>query len=92
MKYFIENYWSEERSTLGIFKMLLIIIGILLIIQTILKIQTTEYFTNENFENEYISYKLLPHHFQTSYNDNLSDISHILFGNKGIEDPPGITA
>lgn len=75
MKYFIENYWSEERSTLGIFKMLLIIIGILLIIQTIFKIQSTffEYFTNENFENEYISYKLLPHHFQTSYNDNLSD-------------------
>lgn len=76
MKYFIENYWSDERSTLGTFKMLLIIIGILLIVQTILKIQSTffEYFTNENFENELISYKLLPYHFQSSYIDSINEV------------------
>ena len=70
MKYFIENYWSEERSTLGIFKMLLLIVAVLLISSKLFSIQSTFF---EYFTNELVSYKLLPHHFQTSYNDNLSD-------------------
>ena len=70
MKYFIENYWSDERSALGIFKMLLLIVAVLLISSKLFSIQSTFF---EYFTNELVSYKLLPHHFQTSYNDNLSD-------------------
>jgi len=70
MKYFIENYWSDERSALGIFKMLLLIVAVLLISSKLFSIQSTFF---EYFTNELVSYKLLPHHFQTSYNDNLTD-------------------
>jgi hypothetical protein len=71
MKYFIENYWSDERSTIATFKMLLIIIGFLLLIQKLFKIKNTAF---EYFENEYISYKLLPHHFQSSYIDSVNEV------------------
>jgi hypothetical protein len=72
MKYFIENFLSEERSVLAMFKLFFVFLVGFFILRAVINIKPENFENISNVTTEHITYNILPYKFNASYLDNLS--------------------